>query len=179
MGALIACTLITSQPEVRFERMVLFAPSIALPQHGPLPWMARYAKRSVLPSISPTHYRANSGTPGAAYAAVYTALAILRHDDVQRLNIPALIVIDKEDEVVPFAGVERIAGQLPAWTILPVQKSGPAAGLIFHHLVMGKLAVGEDAWNNISAHITAFLDSIPAGGSILDAGCGSGCDSLA
>jgi len=159
LGALIGSVVVVTEPQVCVDRMLLFAPALALPPHGFQYWLAERAPRWVLPSLSPRRYRANRGTPGAAYAAAYTAISVLEAGDLLRLNVPALVFIDPRDEIVSSSGVESIAKQLSAWTYVPVQKSDGTNGLVYHHLVIGQDAVGKDAWSEITAQIRKFVNA--------------------
>ena len=170
LGGLIGCALAATRPDVRVDRLLLFAPALAVPPRGFLPWLADQAPRWVLPSIAPVRYRANRGTPGAAYAALYAGIAALHHADLQRLNVPALVFVDPMDEAISYSGVHAISEQLPAWTLLPVRKSDGVNGRMFHHLVIGEMAVGEGAWRDITQRIGEFVadgdlaaDTIPDG----------------
>ena len=156
LGALMSCTLAATRPDVRFERMVLFAPALALRPWSGLPRLLRRRPRTMIPSAAPHTYRANRGTSSAAYNALFAALADLQRGEFQRLNVPALVLADRADELVSYAGLARLAAQLPAWTLCPVRKTG-RAGREHHHLVIGAPAVGEAAWKDSTARITAFL----------------------
>lgn len=159
LGALIGCTLAATHHDVRVDRMLLFAPAIALPPRGFLPWLADQAPRWVLPSIAPRRYRANRGTPGAGYAALYAGIAALQSADLQRLNVPTLLIVDPLDEAISYSGIVSLAEQLPEWTVYVVHKSDGINGRTFHHLVIGEEAVGEDAWTGIAACIAEFLST--------------------
>jgi pimeloyl-ACP methyl ester carboxylesterase len=159
LGALIGSVVVVTEPQVRVDRLLLFAPALALPPHGFQYWLAERAPRRVLPSLSPRRYRANRGTPGAAYAAAYDAIGVLEAGDLQRLNVPALVFVDRRDEIVSSSGVESIARQLSAWRFVPVHKSDGTNGRVYHHLVIGQDAVGKGAWDVITEQITNFVVS--------------------
>ena len=145
LGALIGCALAATRPDVRVDRLLLFAPALALPPHGLLPWLAEYAPHWVLPSITPPRYRANRGTPGAGYAALYTGVAALQEADLQRLNVPTLVFLDRMDEAISCAGVESMAERIPKWNVHTLRKSDGKNGRVYHHLVIGEEAVGITA----------------------------------
>ena len=157
LGALLGCSAAAKHAVIRFDRMILFAPALALPPLGPLSRLAGQASRFVVPSMAPTYYKANWGTPGAAYRALHAAIYSLNQGEPQRLNVPTLLFADERDEAISYSGVKRMAEQFPMWTPVPVQKSFPVAGHVFHHLVIGDAAVGVETWGQMTTRIADFV----------------------
>ena len=157
LGALMGCTAVANHTDVRFDRMILLAPALSLPPLGPLTRLAGKASRVIVPSIAPSYYQANWGTPVAAYRALHEAIGRLNQGDLQRLNVPALLFADKRDELISYRGVKRMAEQFPMWTFVTVQKSAPVAGHVFHHLIIGDAAVGEETWAQMTTRIADFV----------------------
>jgi esterase/lipase len=160
LGGLTACALLATREQVRADGLLLFAPSLAVAPHDLLFQLAEILPRGVLPSFSPRQYRANRGTPGAAYAALYAGIALLDDENLERLNIPAAVFMGTRDEVVSYAGVRAIADKLSNWTFHVVEKSDGTNGRVYNHLLIGETAVGDSAWRQIVQHISAFLESI-------------------
>lgn len=159
LGGLMLCALLATRPDVQADRLLLFAPSLAVVPGDLLFRLAERLPRGVLPSVSPREYRANRGTPGAAYAALYTGIHALSECEMDRLNVPALVFIDPQDELVSYKGVAAIAEGLSNWRLYRVQKSDGKNGRTYHHLVIGGTAVGESAWDAITQQMSAFLES--------------------
>ena len=156
LGALMGCTLALTEPDVRFDRLILLAPALVLRPHSRLPRLLARWPRFVIPSLAPPAYRANRGTPVAAYMALYAALARFGRGDLRRLDAPALVLIDPADELASYAGLARLCERLPRWTLCPVAKSAGAAHQV-HHLVIDAPSVGQAAWTDMCARITAFV----------------------
>lgn len=156
LGGLMGCTLAATDAGVRFERMILFAPALAVRPWSRLPLLLRRRPRYVIRSRAPQRVQANPGTPVAAYIAHFDALAAFAAADLRRLRAPALVYVDRADELVSAAGLQRIAARLPGWTLAHVRKSGDARGEP-HHLLIGEQAVGADAWRSICARTAAFV----------------------
>ena len=157
LGALMGCTAVATVQNVYFDRMLLFAPAIALPVDALALRMGKLLRSTTMPSLSPTYYRANSGSPGAAYLAMYTAVVWLNQGDWTRLHVPTLVFVDAEDEAIDVPGVEAVIDRTPRWQLVPVHKSAPAAGWVFHHLVIGAPAVGVDCWTAMRHRIQSFV----------------------
>ena len=75
LGSLIGLDLFAFNPDVQFDRMVLFAPAIKV--HGII-FLERVLSpfpRLVIPSLAPESYLSNKkGTPIAAYNALFDGL---------------------------------------------------------------------------------------------------------
>ncbi len=166
LGAALGCTLAVTQPGVRFERMILLAPALALRRNSCLPLLLAHWPRAVIPSLAPAKYRANRGTPIAAYSALDRALALFAGGDRRRLDMPTLLLADPQDELVSYAGLQRLAAQQPQWTLRPIVKSGYATAYPVHHLLIDAEAVGASTWADICAHVTAFVQPSPTSGQI-------------
>ena len=95
-------------------------------------------QRVIVPSVSPTYYRANRASPSSAYLALFEGIERLHASDMQQMNVPTLVFMDERDELVSYSGVKSIVNGLSSWRLYTVHKSEPAAGCVFHHLVIGK-----------------------------------------
>ena len=157
LGALMGCTLTLAEPGVHFDRLILLAPALSLRRHSRLPRLLARSPRTIIPSLAPAAYSANRGTPVAAYMALYTALARLEHGDLRRLDVPALVLADAEDELVSYAGLVRLVERLPRWTLYPVRKSVRASRNRPYHLLLDAETVGDEAWAGLCAGVTAFV----------------------
>jgi alpha-beta hydrolase superfamily lysophospholipase len=158
LGGLVACDVFASAPRVRFARMVLFAPALRIRMMSYLLRPLASRSRFVFPSFSPREYRANPGTALAAYAALYTAAAHLAEHTSDKINVPALVLLDPQDELVSYRGTSRYlhAAGLTNWRLLKVRKD-PTARQRYHHLVIDAVAVGDACWRELAAAVAAHL----------------------
>jgi alpha-beta hydrolase superfamily lysophospholipase len=158
LGGLIGCTAALDDAGVRFARQVLFAPALAIHRRSyvlrPLaPW-----PRLVIPSAAPPAYRANPGTSMAAYTALYTAAADLAQGLDSRLDIPTLLFVDPQDELVSAHGIRDLIRRrhLTRWRLFPIRKSPPAA-TGYHHLLIDPPSAGPATWQAMMSELRTFL----------------------
>jgi alpha-beta hydrolase superfamily lysophospholipase len=158
LGGLLGCAAALTSSQVRFDRLVLLAPALAIHRRSKvLMTLARWPQL-VIPSATPAAYRANPGTTMAAYNALYAAQAECERRLDARLNAPALIFVDPQDELVSATGLEQLvaARNLTHWQIHPVHK-GAGAQTRYHHLLIDAASVGPDVWRGMMARMAAHL----------------------
>ena len=159
LGALLGCELVATTPMVRFDRMVLLAPALALRPHSYLPVVLARWPALTLRSFAPRAYRGNPATPIAAYSALRTSLRSLhRHADAN-LNIPTLVLIDPQDELVSLGAIRRWVQRLhlSQWRFSLVDKEAHRADLRFHHLLLDVDCVGQKMWQLMIAEMNTHL----------------------
>ncbi|MBW2516194.1 MAG: alpha/beta fold hydrolase [Deltaproteobacteria bacterium] len=152
MGGLLGVDLMASNPNVRFDKMVLFAPAITMLQRNYLIQIFSPFPNLVIPSAGDKSYLANDGTPMAAYKALFDMHAHFEnHLDPRKINIPAIIFIDKEDELVSYAGLQQMVQNhnLDQWRIHSVIKDETATEVNLHHLIIDAASVGNTMWQEI------------------------------
>ena len=161
LGGLLGCDLITSRSDVTFERMVLFAPSLSIHYSSQILALFSLFPNVVIPSFSPEEYRANAGTPVAAYNALYQAIDHFEDNLSDRINIPTILFIDKSDELVSYTGLMELinAQKLSHWQIESIKK-GEDARTHYNHLIVDEASVGSQQWEHmLSKMIILFSDS--------------------
>jgi alpha-beta hydrolase superfamily lysophospholipase len=152
MGGLLGVDLMVSNPNVRFDKIVLFAPALAMLQRNYLIQIFSPFPHLVIPSAGDPSYLANDGTPMAAYNALFDMLAHFEnHLDPQAMNIPTVVFIDEEDELVSYASLKQMVENenLDQWKIHPVRKDETATEVNMHHLIIDAAAVGNAMWQEI------------------------------
>ena len=152
MGGLLGVDLMASNPNVRFDKMVLFAPAIAMLQRNYLIQIFSPFPSLVIPSAGNKSYLANDGTPMAAYNALFDMHAHFEdHLDPRKINIPAVIFIDEEDELVSYASLQQMVQKhdLDQWRIHPVKKDKTTTEVNMHHLIIDAASVGNTMWQKI------------------------------
>lgn len=158
-GGLMGLDLLASREDVRFERAVLFAPALSL--HGwdyavrlfsPFP-------RMVIPALAPADYLANPGTPIAGYNALFETLDHFESHIGPRLNIPTLVVMDPDDELVSIDGLKRLVEEhrLDRWRFYPVRNHRSVLKGMLRHIVIDETSLGPAVWAEVKAALTAHL----------------------
>lgn len=159
IGALFGADLLVDAEEnVTYDKMVLLSPALSLRATSQLLRPFSLFPDLIMPSFSPSVYHANWGTPMAAYNALYDGLHHFEKGASNKLNIPALVIIDKGDELVSASGIEHFidSHQLTQWQFSAVHK-GSDAMTWYHHLLLDELALGRAAWNDMMQQIEEFL----------------------
>lgn len=159
LGGLLGTDLFASRNDVRFERMVLFAPALDL---RPILYTGKilsWFPRLIIPSLASNSYREHSGLPIAAYNALFTALQHFKNNLTLKLNVPTLVFIDREDELVSYKGLMQIARQqqLDAWSFHLIEKGKIGLKERMHHLLIDQGSVGANMWRKIKQAMIQHL----------------------
>lgn len=157
LGGVLGCNLLTR--EVSFDKMILFSPALKVNRTSRLIQVFSPFDAMTIPSSSPREYRANDKMAVAGYNALFDAIEELEQTSGDRLNIPALLFIDREDELVSFQRTETFIEEkeLDQWTLFPVVKDEGFKD-IYHHLTIDPYTVGPGAWSEISRKMVLFLN---------------------
>lgn len=147
-GALMGVDLLASMPDVQFDRMVLFAPGLTIHTRYQIARVLSPFPTLTIPSFAIKSYRANDGTPIAAYNALLDSLGHLHQNLTPKVNVPALIFIDPKDEFVSFDALKKLAEKenLDQWKFHVVKKEAAGAPGKIHHLIIDEASTGQDAW---------------------------------
>ncbi|MDJ0984593.1 MAG: alpha/beta fold hydrolase [Desulfobacterales bacterium] len=162
MGGLLGIDMMASNPNVKFDKMVLLAPAIAMLQRNYLIQVFSPFPSLVIPSVGHKSYLANDGTPMAAYNALFDMHAHFEdHLDPQKINIPSIVFIDAEDELVSYASMQEMVQKhdLDQWTVHPVTKDKTATEVDMHHLIIDAVSVGSHMWQEMVDAIIVHLSS--------------------
>jgi alpha-beta hydrolase superfamily lysophospholipase len=158
LGAPIACAAALTVPDVRFDKLLLFAPALRIHRRSRvLQPLARWPQL-IIPSATPRAYRANEGTTVAAYNALYKAQDECERGLDKQLDVPALVFVDPQDELVSAGGLQRLIVErgLSHWQVHKVQKS-QGAKTRYHHLLIDPQSVGAQTWGEITEILRRFL----------------------
>jgi alpha-beta hydrolase superfamily lysophospholipase len=158
LGALLGCDLFASRPDVKFDRMVLFAPSLNASIAYGLKWLAPFP-RLVIPSFSLPSYRANSGTPMAAYQALFDAIHHFNRNISSKINVPTIIFIDPLDEVVSYRKLKRMveSEKLDQWDFCLLKENRIGVKQPIHHLIVDEASLGSAGWKAVQNIIHRYL----------------------
>ncbi len=160
LGGLIGLDLFASQPEVHYERMVLFAPAIKLHSFHYLARILSPFSRLVIPSLTPESYLSNKrGTPMAAYNALFEGLEQFEEHMNDRINVPTLIFIDEEDEFIPVRAFKELIDEkkLDHWKLYIVEKEATADQDTFHHHIIDESSTGKAVWQEMMKTTITYL----------------------
>jgi len=151
-GALMGVDLLASRPDVEFDRMVLFAPGLKIHSRYQIVRILAPFPGLTVPSFAIKSYRANDGTPIAAYNALLDSLEHLDHNLNSKINVPALIFIDKKDEFVSYDELKKLVENenLDRWKFHEVKKEAGGEPGKIHHLIIDEASTGQDAWREIT-----------------------------
>lgn len=159
LGALVGVELLSSGPEqVRFDRMILLSPAIRTRWYlhvvralAPWPTLA-------IPSAAPEQERANDATPIAAYEALFTLEERLHKPNARRLNIPTLVLMDEEDELVDADAIREmiVENGLHRWDGARIHKADEASES-YHHAITDVAHVGRATWTRMMERIQRHL----------------------
>jgi pimeloyl-ACP methyl ester carboxylesterase len=162
LGALAGVELANrASPAIYFDKMVLLAPALRTRWYTDAVLGLGAWPRLVVPSFAPEHDRANPrGTPVAAYLALLELRDRLRFIRRTSINVPTLVFVDEDDELVSAAGIRKLIAEygLHRWSGVRVIKSGAARGT-FHHAITNPEYVGTQTWRSMIErmryHLTA------------------------
>lgn len=168
LGALVCLEWMSRQPEGAdtFDALVLAAPALSVPRYArtAIRALSAVSPRLVLPSRSPRRYRANRGTPAGAYEALFALKDALERNVYRNANRPALVLIDRRDELVDSREIVRLIDQhgLERWTVREIDNSTARRKFGFRHLVVDEHAMGHDLWAAVEELVASHLNLAPA-----------------
>ena len=158
-GALMGVDLLASMPQVHFDRIVLFAPALQIHSRYQIARALSPFRGLTVPSFSLKCYRANDGTPIAAYNALFDALEHLEQNISPKINVPTLIFVDKKDEFVSFNKLEDFVERenLDRWEFYIVKKKASGEAGKIHHLIIDEASAGKAVWEEMMGRMTSHL----------------------
>lgn len=164
MGGLLGVDLFTSNPYIKFDKTVLFAPALKMHTRNYLLKTMSPFPGLVVPSFASGSYRANKGTPMAAYNALFEAAKHFEKNLDPKINVPTLVFIDKQDELISFSGLKNMIQKqnLDQWNLHPVTKDKTATEIEMHHIIIDEASVGKHMWKEIVDKTITHLLNRPA-----------------
>jgi len=159
LGGLLGTDLLASYTDVRFDRMVLFAPALSLYATHIFMKLLSPFPRLVIPNLVFKAYRANYGTPVAAYTALFKALDHFKKNVSPKLNIPTFVFIDRQDELVSYRGLKRFIEnqRLDQWRFHAIQKGRNGVEEKMRHLIIDAPSVGRETWHEMGSAMMKHL----------------------
>jgi esterase/lipase len=159
LGGLMGVNMFASYSDAHFNRMVLLAPALRIHTIYYLIKCLFPFPKLVVPSFSSASYRANFGTPVAAYHVLFEAIEHIHQTMTSKLNIPTIVIIDSQDELVPYERLIRIikSKDFNQWKLHLLKKSKKVAKEKPHHLIVDESMVGKDSWDGMKRLIIRHL----------------------
>ena len=164
MGGLLGVDLFTSHSNVKFDKMVLFAPALKMRKRNNLLKIFSPFPGLVIPSMAHMSYLANSGTPMAAYNALFEMHDHFENHMDPKINVPTIVFIDKSDELLSFSALQEMVRNqnLDQWKIHPVKKDRRVTEITMHHIIIDQASVGHKMWQEMADSTIRHLIGKPA-----------------
>jgi esterase/lipase len=164
LGGLIGETLMISDlaERLEFEKVLLFSPALRTWDRSR--WIRLFSfmgRGHGVISFAPARYAAYRFTPNAAYESLFDLIDFYNENLVrnpQKINVPTLIFIDPQDELVSADGLQEMMGlsDLTRWRLQQIEK-GRDAQTWFHHVSIDEQGVGSATWANMLSQIKSFF----------------------
>lgn len=167
LGAVLCLDVMSSNPEIRFDRIALLAPALALTPigrtgalYGTLARLGPLSRRITIPSLAHPDYRANrSGTPVGAYRALFDCIRAFRSRPLEAAT-PILVLAHPRDELVSLSGIRALVRESGAanWTLSEIrgQRNRVPTGAP-RHMILDPESLGPDAWSSLAAELLRHL----------------------
>lgn len=152
LGGLIGLDLFASKADVKFDKLILFAPAIRLRAVVYLERVLAPFPRLVIPTLAPEAYLANKkGTPVAAYNALFGSLDRFNQNADRKLNVPTLVFIDEQDEFIPLSKLKKLVQvkKWNRWRFYIVEKDKTAEDEHFYHHIIDASSTGKTVWQDM------------------------------
>ncbi len=159
-GSVLAIDAAVSDPSIRFEKMLLFAPAVSV--YMPdwiVGWANKLSTDFVFPSSAPREIRANDKLTVRAYGALFESIATAQNSDLTALNVPTKVFIDPDDELVSENGIKKFieTKKLSLWSIEELSIKGTEYSFKKHHMIINKPALGKAEWARVTEKILLAL----------------------
>jgi esterase/lipase len=152
MGGLLGVDLFASNSNVKFDKMILLAPALKMRKRNRLLKIFSPFPRLIIPSMAHRSYLANSGTPMAAYNALFEMHDHFENHLDPKINVPTVVFIDKQDELISFSALQEMvrSHNLDRWKIHHVRKDRGATEIKMHHIIIDEASLGPQMWREMA-----------------------------
>jgi hypothetical protein len=102
--------------------------------------------------MAPKSYLANQkGTPIAAYNALFDGLDRFNKYAGQKLNVPTLVFIDRQDELISLGKLKKLVEdkKWDKWHFYLVEKDTAARDETFYHHIIDASSTGNAVWQEM------------------------------
>lgn len=164
-GALLSHLLLNSpDPVYEQSKLILLAPALSLPWYASMIKLTRIlGPKTFIPSFNIEEYQAFKGTTVAGYNALFSLVDTFRlathNEDLKKLQLPTLILMDPQDELVSYRGLDKMIRErkLSQWKIHTLDNSDSHLQGKYHHLIVDPSSLGPKGWGQLTAAINTFI----------------------
>lgn len=161
LGALLGQALILFFKDAKtFDKQILIAPATAVRSRSyALKLFGFIHKKIMLPSFTPSPYRANNFLPFTAFEVLFKNEKRLTEAHYHPLNIPTLIFIDPKDELISYKKLVKIKQlfNLSNYEIIALDSKPGNRKTVYHHLIVSEQTMGKQNWEKTIKRMAAFL----------------------
>jgi esterase/lipase len=161
LGALLGEALMLSLKEDNiFDKQILIAPATAVRNRSYVLKLFYFIyKKIMLPSFTPSPYRANNFLPFTAFEVLFRNERKLIEARYQALNIPTLIFIDPKDELISYKKLVEYSRrfELTNHEIVVLDSNLRVRQSLYHHLIVSEETMGKENWEMVTKRMAAFL----------------------
>ena len=95
----------------------------------------------------------------AAYNSLFDAIKHFKNNLSAKLNVPTIVFIDQQDELVSYQGLKRMVedSRLDQWKFHLLQKGESGVKVNMRHLIIDEPSVGKETWNEMKNVIIEHL----------------------
>lgn len=155
LGALTGLYFMLKNPVHEFKKMALFAPAIHTRPFARLSaWLSYIVPGGCLPSLNLQDYRERDYTTLAEYRKLYEFQKEVRQ---AKIEIPALIILSRKDELIHYKKMEKFASQNSNCTLMEISNQGSPLPKKYHHLMIDDRSLGQSEWEKILKNLTAYF----------------------
>lgn len=142
-----------TEPSLKANAQVLFAPAISLRWTSYLvKAFYVFGEEYFLSSWGPEDYLASRGAKMKQYKALFQTIDNAYHHVTPKIhNIPTLVFIDPEDELVSPSGIQEFIrkNNLDQWKVKTVNNEESKLENKLHHLIIDQISTGRKQWAQI------------------------------
>lgn len=152
LGALVGLDFLNTQDHHEVQKMLLIAPASDVHWYSNIPGKLSWIGGKIsIPSKNLKEYRSQPSTSLASYRSMKDAQESLRTMNVKSLNIPTLVYVDPDDELVSLKKIKKRIenNKLDQWKVEQLSNRGTTLKKSFHHLVVDKASMGPHQWEII------------------------------
>ncbi len=156
LGALIGLDFLNTQDFHHIKKMVLISPASDVHWYSKIPGKLGWiGGRISLPSKNLKEYRSQPSTSLASYKSMKLSQESLEDMNINSLNIPTLIYVDPDDELVSLKKIkDRISkNSLDHWKLSTISNEGSTLKKTYHHLIVDRPSMGPKVWDRVTTDI--------------------------
>jgi esterase/lipase len=156
LGALIGLDFLNTQDFHHVKKMILISPATDVHWYSKIPGKLGWIGGKIsLPSKNLKEYRSQPSTSLASYSAMKESQKSLQEVNINSLNIPTLIYVDPDDELVSLKKIKKRISKhsLDNWKLKTISNKGSTLKKTYHHLVVDKASMGPKVWEDVTSQI--------------------------